>query len=240
MHVILVDTIGSSPQDAGSKILVTESGLHSGTVGGGKVEAQAIRTAQEMLADNSLPATRFEEWNLQKDIGMTCGGTNKFFFERKDPAAWQIVIFGAGHIAQSLTRLLLQMPCRVTCIDPRQNWLDKLPEAAQLQKICLSEPASQVEQLPDDAYVLCMTQGHASDFPVLREILKTDRNFPYLGVIGSKAKAATSRKELQEAGISAERAQDFHCPIGLAIGSNHPMEIAISITAQLLQVRDRS
>jgi len=85
--------------------------------------------------------------------------------------------------------------------------------------------------------VLLMTMGHASDLPILVEILKT-REFPYLGVIGSEAKAGALRRGVIAAGLPEEAARRFVCPMGLAVGSNDPAEIAVSIVAQLLQVRD--
>ncbi|MEL7089190.1 MAG: XdhC family protein, partial [Planctomycetota bacterium] len=94
-----------------------------------------------------------------------------------------------------------------------------------------------VKKLPGVAFVLCMTQGHRSDFPVLEAIFTADRKFPFLGVIGSAAKAAVLRRELRAADIAAG-AIDFRCPVGLSLGSNHPAEIAVSIAAQLLEVRD--
>src|SRR5277367_4350637 len=100
--VTLVETLGSTPQDAGAKMLVTSAGLHRGTVGGGRVEAAALQFAQEMLAPG-VTQPRFASWSLKGDVGMTCGGSVKFYFE-PHPAggsAWPIVIFGAGHIAQA-------------------------------------------------------------------------------------------------------------------------------------------
>ena len=69
--VTVVDTLGSTPQDRGSKMLVTAEGRQFGTVGGGKVEARAIAEAQQLLADEGAPKTRFHQWSLEKDIGMT-------------------------------------------------------------------------------------------------------------------------------------------------------------------------
>jgi xanthine dehydrogenase accessory factor len=79
--------------------------------------------------------------------------------------------------------------------------------------------------------------GHASDAPILIEILRT-RRFPYVGVIGSDAKANVLRRNLAEAGLPEEAKMAFHCPIGIEIGTNHPYEIAVSAIAQLIQTRD--
>ena len=73
--VTVVDTAGSVPQDRGAKMIVTSEGLRFGTVGGGKVETKAIADAQAMLRGESA------EWSLNKDVGMTCGGIVKLYFE---------------------------------------------------------------------------------------------------------------------------------------------------------------
>jgi xanthine dehydrogenase accessory factor len=83
-----------------------------------------------------------------------------------------------------------------------------------------------------------MTKGHTTDRPILQRALM-ERDFPFLGVIGSAAKAAVLRRELISDGVPPERAAKFHCPIGLDFGTNHPHEIALSIAAQLVSERDR-
>ncbi len=235
--VTLVDTIGSAPQEPGAKMLVTHTGHFFGTVGGGKLENRAIEEAKALLDGQPKKQNLFAQWSLNTDIGMTCGGSVKVYFEVFNANLWQIVIFGAGHVSQALTQLLLNLDCRITCIDPRPQWLDQLPENPRLEKIQADDMPSQVANIPPDAFVLLMTMGHATDKPILLEILKT-RQFPYLGAIGSRAKSARLRKDVKEAGLPDDCQQAFYCPIGLDLGGNHPQEIAVSVAAQLLQVRD--
>jgi len=240
--VVLVESLGSTPQDTGAKMIVTAAGRHAGTVGGGKVEARAIEFAQELLhAGGAGAEPKLVAWTLKTDVGMTCGGSVKLYFEPHAGAAgsWPIAIFGAGHVAQALLRVLLPLPCTVTVCDPRAEWLEQLPSARNLRTVQLAEPAELVPTLPATSFVLCMTKGHTSDLPVLRRVL-AERDFPFVGVIGSAAKAAILQRELVAAGVPAERAKNFHCPVGLEFGTNHPHEIALSIVAQLLTERDRS
>ena len=119
--VTLVDAHGSTPADAGARMVVDDSGLRFGTVGGGRVEAKAIGVVQDMLAGRE--ATRFADWSLRADVGMTCGGRVRLFFETRNAATWTVAVFGAGHVTQALARVLAGMPCRVICIDPRADWL---------------------------------------------------------------------------------------------------------------------
>jgi xanthine dehydrogenase accessory factor len=232
--VTVTSTHGSAPTDTGSKMVVSVDGLCIGSVGGGRIEAKAIDHAKQMMSDRQLTSTT--DWSLKADVGMTCGGRVALYYEAHNLATWKIVIFGAGHVTGAVARALNHLNCRVTCIDPRGDWLAKLPPG--IQTVQTDDPPGYVDQLEDDCYVLCMTRGHRSDLPVLKRIFETKRQFSFLGVIGSKAKAAVLRKELAEEGIAAEDMR-FECPVGLPIGSNDPAEIAISISAQLLQARDR-
>ncbi|MBX7219132.1 MAG: xanthine dehydrogenase accessory protein XdhC [Blastocatellia bacterium] len=236
--VTVVDTVGSVPQDCGAKMIVTAEGRSSGTIGGGKIEARAIEEARNLLSDHSTTKTRFVNWSLNKDIGMTCGGSVKLYFEAFQAKVWNIVLFGAGHVAQALVPLLLPLDCQVTCIDPRVEWLDRLPHSAKLTKIQSGEMTGEVARIPEGSFVALMTMGHTTDKPILLEILRT-RTFPYLGVIGSDAKAKRLREDIHEAGLPENLCHAFFCPIGLDFGTNHPHEIALSIVAQLIQERDR-
>lgn len=245
VSVTIVDTTGSVPQDAGSKMLVTRDGLHFGTVGGGKVEKRAIEEAQAMLSRSGAGAsadpsksTHFVNWSLDRDIGMTCGGMVKLYFEAYNTTTWNVVVFGAGHVANALISLLVNLECRVTCYDSRPDWLAKLPNSPKLKRVLSQDLPAEVQAVPDSAFVLLITMGHTTDRPILLKALET-KHFSYLGVIGSAAKSARLRKDIAEAGMPADYAQRYFCPVGLDIGSNHPQEIAISIVAQLLQERDR-
>jgi xanthine dehydrogenase accessory factor len=234
--VTVVDTLGSTPQDRGAKMLVTAEGRAFGTVGGGKIEARAIQEAQAMLADANAPKTRFYQWSLEKDIGMTCGGIVRVYFETFNVTRWNIVVFGAGHCASALVDVLTRLDCRVTCYDTREEWLSRLPDSPKLTKILSGDLPAEVAKIPDGSFVVLMTMGHTTDKPILIEILRT-RTFPYLGVIGSNAKAKRLRQDVMNAGLPEEMTKAFFCPVGLDIGSNHPHEIAISIAAQMLQFR---
>jgi xanthine dehydrogenase accessory factor len=234
--ITLIATRGHAPQDEGAKAMVTRQGLAHGTVGGGKVEKRAIERGVELLGSRSK-VTELVTWNLQRDIGMTCGGEVTFLFEVHRPADWSIAIFGAGHCSQALTRLLETVDCRVTCIDARPEWVSKLSPHPKLTALCMPQPAEWVSQAPADTYWVVMTQGHATDVPILEAIFRREPRPVYVGVIGSQTKGAVIRKELLEKGIPESSLSELRCPIGLKLGNNQPAEIAISIAAELLQVR---
>lgn len=233
--VTLVSSRGSAPQDPGAKILVTKSGLSGGTIGGGKVEAAAIKRAQEILTGPVENEPLLLTWNLQKDIGMSCGGEVTILFEHHHFSHWPIVIFGAGHVSQALTRLLSKLNCTVTCVDHREEWVAKLEG---VNCVLAPEPRKEVSRQPKETFFLSMTMGHAHDVPILHEIFLTHPDTPYVGVIGSEVKGIKIKRELKELGVSEEFLTKLRVPVGLPIGSNDPWEIAVSIAAELLQVRD--
>ncbi|MCA9818478.1 MAG: xanthine dehydrogenase accessory protein XdhC [Cyanobacteriota/Melainabacteria group bacterium] len=244
VQVTVVETSGSVPQNAGSRMLVTQEGWFWGTVGGGKVEKRAIEEAQNLISGHQEGCgptrTLLVSWSLNRDIGMTCGGSVKFYFEAQNLGDWHIAVFGAGHVGQAVVELLSKLNCRVTCLDSREDWLNRMPDSPNLKKLLTPDLASAVASLPKDSFVTLVTMGHATDSPVLIEILRgwQENPFPYLGVIGSKAKAIRLKQDIEEAGLPEGLKDVFRCPMGLDLGSNSPKEIAISIVAQLLAVRD--
>jgi len=234
----LISMRGSAPQIVGAKAVVTAQGIVAGTVGGGKIEARAVRYAQKLLERFEGRTNDLVTWNLQTDVGMTCGGEVQLYFEVCADSPWTVAVFGAGHVAQTLVPMLTQLNCHVVCYDPRQEWIDRLPDHLNLSKICVADLSKHVRDLPANAFFLLMTQGHATDLPVLAEILST-RQAPYIGVIGSLQKAKVVRRELSERGFSDDQINSYLCPIGLPLGNNTPAEISISVIAQLIQTRDR-
>ena len=242
--ITLVQPEGHVPQDIGAKAIVTESGLAWGTVGGGRLEARAIEHALAMItrvklgADtNTVVDAEMIRYELQRDLNMVCGGAATLFYEISAACNWNIAIFGAGHVAQATVGLLCTFACNVVCIDHRQEWLDKIAVRPNLRKILAAEMPEEVYKLPAGTFYVCMSQGHATDLPIVRQILKRNQA-AFIGVIGSEPKARTLRGALLKEGFTEDAVNKIHCPVGLPIGSNAPSEIAVSIAAQLLQTRD--
>ena len=235
--VTVAATRGSVPGETGAKMFVSRDGLPRGTVGGGRVEARALAEVLELL-ESPGAATRLVTWNLQNDIGMTCGGEMTLLFERlaaKPP--WHIVLFGAGHVVQALVPVLLPLACRIEVIDTRPEWLERLPPAENLAVHRVDAFEVGVARVTGKSFVLSITQGHATDVPVLREVLARFPEVPFLGVIGSASKRAALLRDLRAEGITKDLLEKITCPLGLPIGRNDPHEIAISIAAQLLERR---
>ena len=152
------------------------------------------------------------------------------------PALTQVYVFGGGHCAFALVPILARIGFRVCVVDDRSAFADpqRFPDAEKV--LCC--PYSQISEhirLTEDDYAVVMTSGHTHDLEVLEQILKGP--FAYLGCMGSRGKAAALNARLLEKGFDPQTVGRVLTPIGLAIGSQTPEEIAVSIAAQLISFR---
>lgn len=239
----IVDARGSIPQIAGARAIFTSAGLAFGTVGGGTLEATCERIALGLLASapDASPAvrTRFQRYNLQKDLGMTCGGELALFYEVNGAGrGWDLVVFGAGHVAQVLCRFLIELDCRVICVDTRPEWLERLPRSDRLEACLVEDYRHGIDRIVPAADVILMTMGHGSDLPILAALAQRKPAIGLLGVIGSKAKSQIVRRQLAADGLPREFIDRIVCPLGDKLGDNTPGQIAVGIVSQLVRLRN--
>lgn len=236
--VTVIAIRGSYPQQIGSKMVVVEQGLRAGTIGGGKIEAWAIEQAQKYLGNYLTPSISSHVINLLTELSMSCGGEVTLLFERLPSIQKPLVaVFGAGHVGQKLAPLLCDLHFPVQIMDSRPEWLHQLPEKPLLRKIHVAteKMPELISTLPSGAMIASVSMGHWLDFPIVREALQRDC-FLFVGSIGSRSKATKLRRDLLESGISAHSIERLVCPLGLDLGGQDPMEVALSIAAQLQQV----
>lgn len=234
--ITIISVRGSVPGETGSKAVVTGKGMILGNLGGGKVEAKAVEFAMSLFAVDLR--CHSVTWNLQRDVGMTCGGEMSFLFEKvvsREP--WHVAIFGAGHVTQALVPVLATLACRIDVIDTRGDWLAKIQPRDNVRLRLVDSFEAGAGLLDSASFALSITTGHSADRPVLREVLSRFPDVAFVGVIGSAAKRSVLLRELRDDGLPEMLLQKIVCPLGLPIGGNHPAEIAISIAAQLLQKR---
>ncbi|MCI1208833.1 MAG: XdhC family protein [Treponema sp.] len=147
----------------------------------------------------------------------------------------ELVICGGGHVALALCTAVKKIGFAVTVMDDRKEFADRKRFAAADRVIC-GDFVAELENLErKNVWYAVMTRGHASDELCAATILS--RPFLYLGMMGSKTKIEYTRRNLLARGIPQDRINSIHAPIGLAIGAQTPEEIAVSITAELIQIR---
>jgi xanthine dehydrogenase accessory factor len=226
---IVIGGRGSAPGWSGAKMLVLQGGEIRGTIGGGAFEAQVIKEALKTLDQGLGP--RNMSFNLG-DLGMSCGGQLDVYLE---PIVVQkrVVIYGGGHVAAALVKVLKPLGCFIKVVDEREEWANRtrLADADQIinepfeKEIAANPPTSS-----DHVYII--TRGHELDQLVLESVITKQPAF--LGMIGSRRKVALAKERLKEKGISDELIQTLHSPVGINIGAVTPEEIAISIAAELI------
>jgi xanthine dehydrogenase accessory factor len=162
-------------------------------------------------------------------------GTVKLFLETWTPPA-TVFLFGAGHVSRPLCLLAKMAGFRVVVIDDREEFPTKarFPEADELIVRSFDADLSELPLGPNP-YIVIITRGHLHDHQILRQVMK--KPLGYLGMIGSRRKTEIIIEALRREGFSEEKIKTIHAPIGLAINAQTPEEIAISIIAELIQVR---
>jgi xanthine dehydrogenase accessory factor len=235
IEVLVLDTRGSAPREAGTRMWVSAAEVR-GTIGGGNLEYTALRIAREMLLSSETQRER--RFALGDSLGQCCGGSVTLRFTRKNGMEgerepdFQVVLFGAGHVGKEVARILERLPCRLT-------WIDQRPEVfpasvgENVKVVIEEEPAWMVDEAPPGAYYLVMTHSHALDLDLVERILRRT-DVAFVGLIGSQTKAAKFHSRLRARGIDSAR---LVCPIGLVKAGKHPAEVAVSAVAQLLERR---
>jgi xanthine dehydrogenase accessory factor len=229
--VTIIEERGSTPRNAGSKMVVTADRIFE-TIGGGHLEYKAMEMAREMLAKRSQD-TRLERFSLGASLGQCCGGATVLLFEPMGQPQAQIAVFGAGHVGRALVPLLASLPCKVRWIDSRENeFPEQIPTGAE--KIVNDEVVDEVDNMPPGSYYIVMTHNHQLDLELTAAILKRG-DFAYYGLIGSKTKRVKFEHRLRERGLAEDLMARMRCPMGLPeVKGKLPVEIAVSIAGEVI------
>lgn len=230
---IVTSVSGSVPGKIGAKMIVYSDGSIAGTVGGGSVEKRAIEDALAIIK-SQIP--QLKEYNLQKDLGMTCGGTVSIYFEPLAKPA-RLYIFGAGHIGKILARYAPDMDFETYLVDWRKDIFENA-EHLRYQQVCKPylEAINEISFGPD-SYIVIVTPNHEMDEEVLAAVGKKD--VAYVGLIGSRRKIETLKKLFLSGNrLTQEELDRVDMPIGIKFNAVTPAEIAISILAKLIDVKN--
>jgi len=231
----IVRSQGSTPRHAGSKMLVKSDGTIIGSVGGGELENRTITAALDIIS-NGKPG--WLEYSLndpaQGDPGL-CGGQVEIFMEPIIPKS-TLVIVGAGHVGQAVAHLAQWLDFRIVVSDDRPEFCnpETVPNAEEYFPVPLEELSEKMKITPW-TYVVMTTRSVDVDVPGLPGLL--DSPAAYIGVIGSRRRWETTRKQLISAGEDPEKIERVRSPMGIKINAETPEEIAVSIMAEIIQIR---
>jgi len=230
---IVTETTGSTPRKAGSKMLVLQDGTVKGTVGGGSVEFQAIQEALTVISCGLPFKKRF---HLEDDLKMHCGGTMEIYFESLGCLP-KLYIFGGGHIGKALAGYAVGLGFRPFVFDQREGIFElwNIPDV----ETRTGDYMQIIDSLTFDTntYVVIVTHQHEFDEKILLKCGPCE--YAYLGMIGSKRKVAEIRNQaLARKSLPAEILSKIDMPIGIPFAAETPAEIAISIVAKMIDVKN--
>jgi len=222
-YVLITSSKGSAPSRVGDSMLVYLNDTF-GTCGGGQIEFEIIKLARESIKSGKPQTFSF---NLSS-IGMSCGGEVEGFIDIMKTE--KLYIIGAGHVGSEIYKLADNLDFSITVIDEREEFANEVnyPNASIIQ-----EPFSSCLDKIDvtNSYITVATKGHDTDHLVVKKLINKD--YKYLGLIGSKKKIKEVKDDLSNADLSK-----FYAPIGIDIAKTTPSEIAISIMAEILKIKN--
>lgn len=224
--VTVINTSGSTPREVGAKMIVLASGEFLGTIGGGNVE-EIVKSDALIFLKDQLNKSR--AYALGAKTHQCCGGVMEVFFECLNLGP-RLYLFGAGHVSQAITQTMQGTPIQVQMIDEREEWAKLNSSGIHTDPINFAKTH---EFSPDD-YVAILTHSHDLDFELTKILL--GKKLKYLGLIGSESKWHRFQKRLTESGFSLDDIKRVDCPMGIDIGGKAPQEVAISLSAKLLQI----
>jgi xanthine dehydrogenase accessory factor len=230
---------GSVPRRTGAKMLVFSNGEIQGSVGGGLFESLVVRDALQAL-EECRSMTKGYSFNPEgaspQAFGAVCGGKVDVFLEVVMPPD-RLLIVGGGHCGRALAKMASLLDFSIIVVDDREEYARpddfRFPNIEQVLRL----PAD-FEGLPEadeTTYVALISKGYITDEAALRRVL--DSPAPYIGMIGSVRKREVVYDRLRAEGVSEEKLARVHAPIGLEIGAETPEEIAVSVLAEIIQVR---
>jgi xanthine dehydrogenase accessory factor len=222
-------TIVSGGEAHARKLLIRADGSTTGSLGDPAYEL----AVQEALDEKGrIPEDLLEVLEVGEGPDDL---VQKVFLESICPEP-SLYLFGGGHVSFAIARIAVTVGFRIVVVDDRPMFANKerFPMADETLTIDLETAFDQLK-IDDLAYLCAVTRGHQHDKPIVRQAVKTDA--AYIGMIGSRRKIALMWKELEAEGIPRELLDCVHAPVGLDIGADNPEEIAVSIVAELINVR---
>jgi xanthine dehydrogenase accessory factor len=214
-----------------------------------ELDFEHLQTVREVIdalengGENKLRITNYELRVLESEAGdgdfrFERAGEDGFIFEEKLGLKNKLFIVGGGHCALALSEVMAKMDFYISLFDDRPG-LNTLAKNEFVHEKTIIESYQKIGDFIESGrnhYVVVMTLGYKFDEIVVRHLF--EKNFKYFGVLGSKAKMAVLWRELLNEGFNKERLEKIYTPVGLNINSQTPAEIAVSIAAEIIAVKN--
>jgi len=233
----IMQTKGSTPRHEGSKMIVQPDGHFWGTVGGGEVENRVLQEAREAYREGKNRVLHYKMVDPNQGDPGICGGQLDIFLETH-LANPHLLVVGGGHVGKSLAHLAKWLGYYVIISDDRPEFCTKEtnPDADSFLA-CQMKDIPQNMEVDANTWIVLTTRSGELDIQGLTPLLATEA--PYIGVIGSRRRWAMTQKALHEAGTPDEKIDRVHSPIGLELNAETPDEIALSIMAEIIMLRNK-
>ena len=200
-----------------------------GSLGSAPLDDAAISLMKEVLA-NPRGSDGLHELTVE-------GAVLELYLEVRR-SVQELIIVGAGHIAQPLAHMGALLGFRVSVLDDRPDFAthERFPDAEHVFQADFDDPFRDAK-LHERSHVLLVTRGHKYDYACLVRALRVDPPPAYIGMIGSRRRVRATYVQLLDEGFDREQLDRIHAPVGLDIGAETPEEIAVSVVAELVKVR---
>lgn len=232
---VIVKATGSTPRREGSKMLVYGDGRTQGTIGGGEMESRVVKEALEAIKEGKSRLVKYAMTDPAKGDPGVCGGQLEVYVE---PILSQatVVVVGCGHIGKAAAQLAKWLGFWVVVSDDREGFAtpEQIPDADIHHTGLFSELPEEVK-IHENTYIVAATRNVKLDVEGLPNILETPA--AYIGVIGSRRRWETTRKKLIKNGVSKKNVDRVVSPMGLELNADTPEEIALSIMAEIIMLR---
>ena len=219
----LVKTAPDIDAKLAGKLLIRSDGSVEGTLGADNLNSEAIKYGIELMAYGNSKYVRSE--------------TGAEYFVEGYTTPPQIILCGGGHVSRAIYTFAVNLGFNLTVIDDREEFANKtrFPLANVVVAESSAEGFRSIE-INKNTFIVIATRGHRYDHASLEAALNTSAS--YIGLLGSKRKTILIYEELLSKGVSIDRIKDVRAPIGLDINARTPEEIAISIMAEILMIRN--
>lgn len=233
----IVDSRGSTPRHS-AEMLVHQDGTIVGTIGGGMVERKVIDEALQALEERK---PRLFHGRMARNgtdaVGSDCGGAMTVFISVHGLRP-RLVLIGAGHVNRAIAQSAALLGFDIAVADIHRESLNPASFPPSVQLLCADSFATAVDALEirPDNFVLIATNNQ--DREALDKLV--ERPVAWLGLLASRRKVQLFMRQLREKGVDEEHLARLHAPVGYNIGAETPQEIAVSVLAEILQVKNNA